>query len=394
MGDKRALNFVFLLFLGAVCNGMVISFMSFYMVSVLHQEPLFLSAYTVINMLIAMQTNRMIGRWIDRGVKACYIVLLTFGAYILANMMLLVTSNIWLMLAVPCVLLGVSAGNIAAMYSMGRIYAQQQGHNIERYNSLLRAATSCGWMVGPAMSYGLASGFPATSVFVMSGITGVIWLCCWFFIMPGDHFVTSKPKEESAADEESDNYRKLWTAVTVCFFFAVAHILCSKALPVYYIDEVGLPTFSPGLSMSVKTGVEILAILYSPVLIRRFGARNVLLGDTLLAAAAFFVLSHVESINGVVLGAALEGAYYGIFAGVGFTFVQDLAKGSIGKATSMYMNSLFLGSLFAGPAVGFIAQLTDFRTSIQLAIVGIVMAFIVLLGWRLVDARTQAENIN
>ena len=88
----------------------------------------------------------------------------------------------------------------------------------------------------------------------------------------------------------------------------------------------------------------------------------------------------------MIVGSALEGLYYGIFAGVGITFVQSFAAGRVARATSLYMNGLFLGGLVAGSSMGLIAQMFDFRTAIQLASLGAIAAFVVLVVTRRSDA--------
>ena len=51
------------------------------------------------------------------------------------------------------------------------------------------------------------------------------------------------------------------------------------------------PIYAPGLSFSIKNFVEIIAILTVPLLMRRLGARNVLMATSVLAIVAFFVLA-------------------------------------------------------------------------------------------------------
>ena len=208
--------------------------------------------------------------------------------------------------------------------------------------------------------------------------------------MPADFAVEPRAASGVATAAEPEAFNQpLWYAAIACFCFSLAHILCSNALPLFYIQEVGLPTFAPGLSFSVKTFVEIIAILSAPVLIRRVGARNALLGAAVLGIVAFWVLSSVSDLTTMIVGSALEGLYYGIIAGVGITFVQSFAAGRMARATSLYMNGLFLGGLIASSSMGLIAHFYDFRTAIQLASLGTVAAFAVLLATRRSDEILQ-----
>jgi SET family sugar efflux transporter-like MFS transporter len=368
--------------------GMTVSFISYYIVSGLGKTPIYISAYSLFGILVTVVTNKKIGAWIDRGIQAKYLVWLTIGAFVLGCVSIAATQSYIVLVTIGCFLLGLSKGNMTVMYSMGRLHADSCQLDVDQYNALLRAATSLGWMIGPALSYGLASVYPAETIYFVAALLGTLWLVIWFVAMPRDYYVASST-HQSDENREGKTDHSLLLAVTVCFCFAVANTLCASALPLFLIDEVALPTYAPGMAMSVKTFVEIIAIMGSPWLLRRIDAKGILLCTTLLAIAAFYILSQVSSLAMLGLGAVFEGAYYGLFAGTGIAFVQSLSHGRIGKAMSMYMNSLFIGGLIASPAVGLIAQMWSFKASIQTAMFGVVFASIILIGWMAADKRQQ-----
>ena len=65
--------------------------------------------------------------------------------------------------------------------------------------------------------------------------------------------------------------------------------------------------------------------------------------------------------------AAIEGIYYGLFAGTAVGFMQSFAQGRMGRATSIYVSSLFIGGMVGSVSVGAIASLYGFKGSIYLA---------------------------
>ena len=138
-----------------------------------------------------------------------------------------------------------------------------------------------------------------------------------------------------------------------------------------------------------KPSLEIIAILLSPLLIAGMGTNNALRISAGLAILSFIVLANISSISGMVFGAALEGLYYGMFAAIGLTYVQEFAEGRIARATSLYMNALYTGGLIAGPLMGLIAQYTSFASSILLSIVWAVAALVALT---IIDNRVRRQN--
>lgn len=388
--NHRAVWTLVLLLVGVMSTSAIVPFMGVYIVEGLGKDPWMISVYSAMTLVVALIVNRRFGEWIDQGRRVAPLVLVCIIAFFIANCAILIVQSYWVLVSVAFLCFGVASAALSTMYSFGRLYAEREGLNIVRYNSYLRSMTSLGWMISPALAFFVAGQFGHVAVFKVALGMAALWLILWYFVMPADFAVEPRaaPGVATAAEPEAFN-RPLWYAAIACFCFSLAHILCSNALPLFYIQEVGLPTFAPGLSFSVKTFVEIVAILSAPVLIRRVGARNALLGAAVLGIVAFLVLSSVSNLTTMIVGSALEGLYYGIFAGVGITFVQSFAAGRMARATSLYMNGLFLGGLIASSSMGLIAHFYDFRTAIQLASLGTVAAFAVLLATRRNDEVLQ-----
>ncbi|MEP2474339.1 MAG: MFS transporter, partial [Paracoccaceae bacterium] len=176
------------------------------------------------------------------------------------------------------------------------------------------------------------------------------------------------------------------------FCLSSAHSLTFSALPLFYVQEVGLPGYAPGTAFSVKTFVEVFAIFATPLLIARIGMRAALLGTTVLAVVTIQLLSMVHSYPQMLAGAALEGLYYGFYASLGISYVQSFAPDRPAQATAIYWNTVMISGVLAGPAVGFIAQAYDFRTVVQVASgVALGAAVVLVLGRRASEAAQTAE---
>ncbi len=387
--NRQAALILLLHLSGVICNSMIIPFMAFYIVEGLGQEPWQISVYTAVALVLAFGINRQFGEWIDGGSRIAPLVLLSIVSFVAANVVIIGVQQYWVLPVVASIGFSLSAGAMVTMFAFGRLFAEREALDTDKFNALLRASHSLGWMIGPAAAYLVADRFAPVDVFRLAIALALVWGLLWYVVIPRDF---AKPVEQRAAatgDDDALN-RPLWFAAIACFFLSLAHMLCTSALPLFYVQEAGLPTYAPGLSFSIKTFVEIVAILSVPLLMRRLGARNVLMGTSVLAVVAFFVLAQVATLSGLVVGAALEGLYYGIFAGVGISFVQSFAGGRMARATSFYVNSLIVGGLIAGPSMGLIAQFYDFRSAILAASLGAVAAFAVLFATRRSDVPADA----
>ena len=387
--NRQAALILLLHLSGVICNSMIIPFMAFYIVEGLGQEPWQISVYTAVALVLAFGINRQFGEWIDGGARIAPLVLLSIVSFVAACVVIVGVQQYWVLPVIASIGFSLSAGAMVTMLAFGRMFAEREELDTDKFNALLRASHSLGWMIGPAAAFVVADRFAPIDVFRLAIALAVVWGVLWYLVVPKDFAKPVEDRSQTNTGVDPLN-RPLWYAAIACFFLALAHMLCTSALPLFYVQEAGLPTYAPGLSFSIKTFVEIIAILSVPRLMRQWGARNVLMATCVLAVISFLVLAQVATLPGLAIGAALEGLYYGIFAGVGISFVQSFAGGRVARATSFYVNSLIVGGLIAGPSMGLIAQFYDFRSAILLASLGAVAAFAMLFATRRSDVTASA----
>lgn len=293
-------------------------------------------------------------------------------------MLVFETYVVLIIICAPCFALSNAA--VSTMYSFGRLSAEQNAWDIARYNSYLRTTTSLGWMIAPAVTFLIVGAFGARYVMISALVLTAVWATLWWMVMPRDFVKHPRIKDPSTdVGNLSDNAKAMWTAAGVCLLFSLAHSATTSSLPLFYIREAGLPVYAAGLSFSIKTFIEILAILSTPWLITTLGVRHCLGVAAVVAISAFITLANVQLLSHLVIGASLEGLYYGIFAAVGLLYIQSFAGDRLGRATSLYMNSLYIGGLIASPMMGLVAQFAGFRTVILLSTVWATLALLVLI---------------
>jgi SET family sugar efflux transporter-like MFS transporter len=207
----------------------------------------------------------------------------------------------------------------------------------------------------------------------------VLWLGLWWGTLPRDITAGAKPVAVSSGRATP---KGLWLAAAFVFCLSSAHSLTFSSLPLFYVQEVGLPGYAPGAAFSVKTFVEVLAIFATPMIIARFGMWKALLATTILAVVTIQLLASVQTFPQMVAGAAMEGLYYGFYASLGISYVQSFAPNRPARATAIYWNTLMVSGLLAGPAVGFIAQAYDFQAVVRVASGVALCAAVVLMFGR------------
>ncbi len=379
--------FLLLLFIGTLSNSAVVPFMGFYLISALDQPPWMLSIYSGLAVVLTVTANRAFARRIDAGTRVFPLVGIAATGFTTASLAMAVSPTLPVMLTVGVLGYGVSASAISTMFSLGGHMAERHAVPRTRFNAIMRATVSTAWMIGPAVSFLAAGTIGPTIVFKGAAVLGLAWLALWFSTLPRD--VLAKAPSKPTSTGPSPTTTGLWLAAAFIFAMSAAHGLTFSALPLFLVTEVGLPEYAPGFAFSVKTFVEVFAIFSTPFLMARFGLRAPLFVTAIIAVGAILFLSSVTSLPQMIIGSALEGLYYGLFASLGISYVQSFAEERPAQATAIYWNTLMVSGLLSGPAVGLIAQASDFQTVIEVSSVGAAIAAIVLLAGVWHERRTS-----
>lgn len=368
----------------------LIPLMSFFIVEGLGSEPWQVGLYTGLVMPLTLLANRWAGERLDHGFPVKRLLLISIFAFITLTALLTQVSSLLMLVLMVAPLMGLANMGSGTIFTYGRLYAERNDLDVARINSWLRMMVSLAWMIGPAASFSLVSQFGFSVTFFCTFTVGVLFLILAWTVVP--HEFRSNRKETATKDREPINWGLLIAGFT-CLGFIITNTLFVSAMPLFFVQETGLPGSTPGLSLSVKCLIEVFIIFWSVKLAERIGIRQVLVLSAVLAATSMVLFAHVTELWQVFAISVLEGTYYGLFAGVSISFVQSFAPDRPGRATAVYMNSLFLGGMIGSVSMGIIASATDFRTVLYVAACASIVAMLVLLATLKVQPRVLEEQV-
>lgn len=382
------LPFLLLLFVGTVCNSMAVSFMGFHIVTGLGQAPWIISIYTGLFALVVILSNRVFARQLDRGANPFPMIGMAAAGYGIAAAALSLSPGLSTAITFGVAGFGIGSSAMATMFTLGGVIAERNHIKRSTFNAYMRATTSTSWMVGPAFSFTVADRFGSEAVFQVAVVFALLWLCLWWWTAPRD--AAAAPKAAGLPETAMAPLNpQLRTAILFVFSLALAHSLTFSALPIFFVREVGLPGYAPGIAFSLKTLAELIAIISTPFMIARFGLRASLIGTGQLAIVAILALATAKSIPHMLVGAALEGLYFGLFSTLAISFVQSLSEERPAYATALYWNTMLVTLVIAGPAAGLIAQVFDFQSVIFTG-AAFAVASVIILAWGSVRGRSGA----
>lgn len=376
-GMMAFLNRFPFLVLGVVLVGAFTSSMSaplggLFVVDGLGEAPWKISVAAIIKVVVTLFTNRYYGHAIDRGVPVRRLLLISISCFTIGMGIIGTFQVYWVYAGVASVLIGVGSGALSVVYSFGRLFAEQTGRDVKKFNSWLRMQTSLGWMVGPAISLSVYGAFGFTVIYFAIAVLGAVWLAFCFFVVPSA-FKTHHPGSITPGQKVPFN-RGLLLACLPVYLISTGHVLFLTTMPLYFTASLGLAPSAAGFELTVKCFVEVIAIYVSTRLIRCIGERRGLMIAASFAVLFFFLVYHAQTLLHVLALGALDGLYYGLFAAIGMTFVQNFARDRPGMATSYYISTLFVGGLTGNLLMGTIANWYSFHATVA------VSGFIVAIG--------------
>lgn len=386
---RSILPFLLLLFTGTLCSSMIVPFMGYFLVEELGNPPWTISLYTALIVPLTITTNKIFANRLDTGASAFPLVGIALTGSLCASLALAIAPTYWTVMTCGILGYGIGSSAISTMFSTGARLADS--HDVERpqLNAFMRATTSTAWMMGPALTFFTADQFGAEIVFRLSGGIAILWAVLWYLIFPRD---ARRPDSEAAAPDRGNKNPALWLAAAYIFCLSSAHSMTFTALPLFWVQEVGLPGYAPGTAFSIKTAVEVIAIFSTPFLIKRFGLRPALMATTAFACVTILLMSQVTTVAQMLAAAAMEGLYYGLYASLGISFIQSFAPKAPARATALYWNTLMISGLGAGPAVGLIAQHYSFQTAVQTAAsLAVIALALIMIGAQRAKRETASD---
>jgi len=117
----------------------------------------------------------------------------------------------------------------------------------------------------------------------------------------------------------------------------------------------------PGIFMGMVALIEIPVMLYSAKLSKRI-TKTALLAFAFSCAMLFYIgVFFAEQVWQFFVLQGVNAIFYGIFAGIGLTILQEQLPSRIGFTSAFYGNVIKVGVMLGTASTGLIAQWFSFR---------------------------------
>lgn len=349
------LSFMTLAFFTGLGGALFIPILSLFLTTQVHVEPLAVGAFYTVNAIGGIFFTQIVARYSDKKGHRKQIILMCLVMGALNCLLFDWCRSYWILISLGIFLLGMGASAMPQSFALARDYKDQSGQSSIMFTSIMRAQLSLAWVVGPAVAFGIVTAYGFRTLFLFGMGIYVIGFFITLLKLPDlPHTKTDQqsPQQIGTMRHRSDVI-KLFICSTLMWACNSIYII---SMPLYVSKQLHLPQELAGWMMGTSAALEIPVMLIAGYLTKYWKMKSMLLVAG-CAGVVFYIgfnlLNSPHALLALQLGNA---AFIGILGGLGMIYFQDLMPGRAGQATTLFTNSIYTGSVFAGALAGSIAQ--------------------------------------
>lgn len=355
--------FIALSLLTGLTGAFIHPLMSLFLVDGLGVQPIYIGVYMVGVTLSGLFISQILGGLADKGWSARKLYMLANSGILLALLIYINVSWFVAVLAAGLCFMAIGNASMPQMLTLSRQWAntlpQFSRVDMAQFNAQIRASISCAWMIGPPIAFWLLAA---------SGFQGV-FLVAMFAAFLGIVFVWRCVPERAIQTQLTSEPASKKTSAPIAFYLLTAAItlgsmsnnMYTSALPLHTIKDSGFPSYTPGLLMGIVAGIEIPVMLFSGRLCKVLKKSTLMIVAFTFGVFFYWGMFSATSFWQLLALQAVNAIFYGLFAGIGLTLMQDMLPHRIGFTSAVYSNAFKVGVMLGASATGVIGQFLTFR---------------------------------
>lgn len=365
----------------SLLTGLVSAFinpvMIYFLIDELKTEPMYIGIYTVSLTLSGLVISQWLGALADKGLSSRKMYLLATTGMVLALLVYCNTHSFYLVVFAGVTLMAFGNAAMPQMLTISRQWAGNNNVNVETFNARIRACISLAWMMGPPLGYMLVGAYGFSSSFIIAIFFGLVSIAFVFFLVPEQKTNNSQNQQE----EPTKAPLSFWFLALAITVGSTGNIMYASSLPLYTINELKLPSYAPGLLMGIVACIEIPVMLLSSKLSKKIAKKNLMIVGFAFGFSFYLGIFHATELWHFIALQLINAVFYGLYAGIGLTLLQEQLPKRIGFTSAIYSNGIKIGVMFGSTATGIIAQYHSFQTANLGAAIAAFSAIISMLAF-------------
>lgn len=370
--------FVFLAAVTGTISAFIAPIMSYFLVEGLSLPAYYIGIYTITVTVMTVIVSQFLGRLADRGFnsKRLYLV----GTFSLALVGVVYSQSVTFtgILLAAILLMPFGGSAIPQLLTLSRFWAEKNENNIPSFNAKVRSGISVAWVIGPPSAFGLVSIYGFSGSFLVGSFVALIAFCFAAIFLPSD--ISSKVQTSSNEAENSGHY---WFLAIAILLGMMSNLTYSSGLPLYLMKELNQNETLPGLLMGLVAAMEIPIMLISTRLAARFGQLRVFACSFVFAFIFYCAMYQAEETWLFFALQPINAMFYGLYAGLGLTLLQQAVPNRAGFTSALYSNLMKIGVMTGTSITGLIGYFGTFKmTNVAAAIMALTAIMCLILHKR------------
>ena len=375
--DRTAILFIVTAFISGLCGAFFYPLSSLFIVEALGASPMMLSAYMVTAVVSSVIVSQVIARYSDQGWQRKRILIVSLSCYLVTVVSFIFIREFWLAIVVVTLFGSISGASFGQLFALGREYGDSRFEDSTSFLSIMRAGIAIAWVFGPPVAFILKAQFGFNASFAASAFivcTAIVVIACY---LPDSVVKPDIEEKDKVTAPSSINFLIVLYAFVVVFAFA-ANNLYIVSMPLYLSQELKVEANWLGVLFGVAALCEIPVMFYAGKLAARFGTVRVM-SVGLVSGCLFFVTMLIASDKAMLIAAQIfNGIFIGSCATLGMVALQDMMRGRLGTASTLFSNLLNVSMLAASLAVGVVGELFSYYSAFYVCLFAIVLAYLLL----------------
>lgn len=388
--NSTASLFISLSVLTGLVSAFVSPLMSYFLVDFLQTPPMYIGVYMTAVTLSGLVLSQWFGAKADNGSSARTLYLIATAAIITALLVFINTSSFVLVLLTGIIFMGIGNANMPQMLTISRQWAGQNKVDIAKFNGKVRAGISFAWMIGPPIGFVIVASFGFIGSFSLAIAFALLGMLFVIFYVPE----TSVKVKDEPRDKLTKTPLSFWLLALAIVMGSTGNTMYSSALPLYVLHELALPSYVPGVLMGLVACLEIPIMLLGSRLTKVISAKNLMLIAFVFAIIFYLGIFNATHLWQFIALQCINAIFYGFYAGVGLTFLQEELADRVGFTSAVYSNAIKIGLMFGTTGTGIIAQFSSFQYANLGAAMAAFAAIICMLLFSVLKKREVKQQAN
>ncbi|MDU0356036.1 sugar efflux transporter [Paraglaciecola aquimarina] len=367
--------FIVLSILTGLVGAFINPLMTYFLVDGLAVPPIYIGLYTISLTLSGLIISQWLGNLADKGSSSRKLYILATVGTIAALVIYSNTQSFLWVLAAGVTLMALGNATTPQMLTLGRQWAGNNKVNILQFNARIRACFSFAWMLGPPLGFMLVASIGFAGAFSVAIFFAVLGMLFVMFFVPEQQI----EHNHQHATTQHKAPLSFWLLGASVVMGSMANTMYTSALPLYTLNELALPSYTPGLLMGLVACIEIPVMLFTNRLSRWFDKTHLLAVSFVFGLVFYIGIFNAYLLWHFVLLQLFNAIFYGLYAGIGLTLMQEQLPNRIGFTSAFYSNGMKVGLMFGSTAAGVIAQFGSFQYATLGSAVATVLAIIILI---------------